>query len=351
MAKLADVTAEIRVILKLLAASAIIVTVIFVFFKGGQIFKNAFFPTPPPPPAEKFGKLPRIEFPPNESSNLTYQINTVTGELPTTGNLRGQIPDRVKVYKIKRKEPSLTALQTARENVSFLGFINNETKINESVYQWSNTEGDAIQYNILTDNFRILSNFLTQPPGTLSPDFGNKNTVLTETKNILENLGEDISDIDEGRSDVSYFAVGDGKLIKVDSRSNAQVVELNLMQKKIDNLPIYYPRLDRSTMYFVYKSIDTETKVVEARFTHFLANTKEVTDYPIKTALEAFEDLKRGDALIINNTYDITIDITDVSLGYYAGEENQPYFLPVIVFGGKDFVAYVQAVPETSIGN
>lgn len=344
MAHLADVTREVRIALKLLTASLIVVVFLFIFFKGGSIMKNLFFPTPPPPPEEKFGKLPRISFPAQKIGNIKYKINTLSGDLPG-------LTDRINVYKVKRKTPSIIALQTVRENLKSQGFSENEVKINDSLYQWNSNNQVVIQYNIFNDYFKITSNFLVNPPPP--PKEGTKkDRVFSVTTDFLQGLGFETSDFTQEESNIDYLKITNGTLTMAENQNDAQFVRIDLFQKNIDkDYKIYYPSAKNSTTYFIFKNDSSPSKIVAGKYQHLIPDNS--SSYPIITAESAFEELKKGNALVFNDnakTKDI-IDITDISLGYYAGEENQQYFLPIIVFKGNGFKAYVQAIPETSIGN
>lgn len=345
MATLAKVTSEVRIILKFLVASFIIAFSIFIFLKGGQIFKNVFFPTPLPPPEEKFGKLPRIAFPSQKFNSIEYKINTLTGGLPV-------FADRMIVYKFKKKVPSLVALQTAKNNLKQNGFSENETKISDSIYQWGNKTGENIQLNVQNNNFKINSNLLTNPPSKFSGPAEKQEGAYRTATNFLQGLGIDTSDLEQEKSTLAYLKVVDGKIVVADSQKDAQYGKLNLFQENIgQNYSIYYPGVNESVMQFILRNEDGIPKIVGANFMHFVVDEKNSSSYPIKNSNEAFEDLQKGNAFIFSQNSEAVIDITDVFLGYYIGEENQQYLLPIILFKGKSFLAYVQAIRETSISN
>lgn len=340
MAHLAEIASEFRIGLKLLAASLIVVTILFIFFKGGEIAKNLFFPTPPPPPEQKFGKLPPVTFPVQNPQNFEYKINTLTGRLPS-------FPDRMKVYKVKKKEPSLVALKSARDKLQPIGYTENESKVSEEEYQWTNSSGQTIRMNILTGNFKIFSNFLSEPPELISGNVTRKEGVYDSTSKLLENLGIETEDLDQDTSTLTYLKVENGTLVKAQSRNVANLARIDLFQKNLDTYKIYYPGLSESLMYFIIKASSFLPNVADASFAHFIADSANSSTYPIKTAEAAFEDLKSGDALVFMDNKDAKlIDITDVSLGYYIADVNQQYFLPIVVFKGKEFTAYVQAVSQ-----
>ena len=349
MAHLAQVASEVRIGLKLLAASFVVVAILFIFFKGGEIVKNLFFPTPPPPPEQKFGNLPEVSFPAQAPQNFEYRINTLTGRLPSFPEACKPYENRLycqlKVYKVKKKEPSLVALKSTRDKLRTIGYTENESKVSEQEYQWTNSDGKTIHMNILTGNFKIFSNFLSESSESLTLEAVRKKEAFELVSRLLENLDLETEDLDQETSTLTYLKLENGTLIKAQSRNVANFARLDLFQKNLDNHKIYYPGLTESLMYFIIKDGNSLSSLVEASFSHFTADSSNSSTYPIKTAEAAFEDLKQGNALVFANDKNVKlIDITDVSLGYYIGGENQEYFLPIVVFKGKGFTAYVQAV-------
>jgi len=341
MAKLADVTSEVRIILKILAGALVTIVALFLFLKGGQIFKALFFPTPPAPPKMEFGKLPNPSFPKQNKLSLDYQINTVDGQLPP-------LPDRINVYKVVTNEPSLVALDNARSSLRGVGFTQGEEKINDSIYQWSNTTGVNVQYNIFTNNFQVSSDVASSPPPlgiSLTNDI-----LLQSATNLLDNLSENSSDINQANYKVIYLALQNGQLGKVSSADQAQAAQINLFQNPINKYQVYYQETDSSSMNFIFEDEGGFPKLVYGKYFHFTPDLKTFSDYPIKTAQQAFEDLKNDNAYVSTTLKDgETADILNVALGYYIGEKNESYFLPVIVFSGNNFTAYVNAIPAELI--
>lgn len=348
MAKLAVITSEVRIVLKILGIAAAIVLIVFLILKGGQIFKNLFFPTPLAAPEEKFGALPPISFPSQNPENIVYRINTLTGKLPTAGSAPGQIPDRMKVFPVMRAEPSLVALVTIQNRLKNIGYNQKETKVSESIYQWTNTKGSIIQYNLITNNLKVSSNFLSlPPPSKLARDTSTGAGAYQEATNFLTSVGGNISDLDPELARTSYLKIQNGALIAATSQNDAQFIRIDLFQKALDNKKVYYPGLVQSPMYFIFKDEGGFPTIADAAFEHFTAGLEESSDYPVKSAEAAYEDLARGNAFIFNPNRQSTVDITDVSLGYYVEEHDPQYFVPIFVFSGNAFTAYVPAVASS----
>lgn len=349
MANLADITRESRIILKLLAATGALIFIIFIAVNGVQIFQKIFFPPPPAPPKEEFGKLPRISFGITSGLKPTFRINTVSGQLPN-------FPDRIDVYKMLIPDPSLNALKNARDNVGNARFEKLETKVTDTIYEWQNDQGIIIRYNIITNNFDIDSD-LTGNTYSTGEVFSRKDDAFRFVKNFLGNLDVSTDDIDPNQTKLTYYTVNNRQLIEVPSQNQAQVLRVDLFQNNIseNKLKIYYPNFDTSIMFFyiVVSPDDKRPEIVKGTFNHSIPNLKQSSTYPIKSTADAYKELQNGvNSLVIKADKNATsLDITDVSLGYYIGREGQQYLLPVIVFQGKNFVAFVQAVPDTSLSN
>lgn len=342
MATLAQVTWETRIVLKIAAVILTILTVVFLFFKGGAIIQKIFFPKPPPPPDEKYGILPTVTFPSQQPAKYSYQINTISGKLPL-------FPDRMKVYKIKQDTPTLATLQILRNKLVSARFTERETKIGETKYQWSRVNGDSILYNTITNNFSISSGYLTSPLSEFGYPISKKDDAYRLALSFLELIRVNASDVPIEKSTLTFYKVSGRSLIRVESQSDANVARLDLFQNDIDkDLKIYYPDYRKSIMYFIFQTKGGTPQIVESQYNHYVADTTDYATYPIKTPDQAFEDLKNGQALIFNESKNksSSVDITDVFLGYYIGEENQQYLLPIVVFKGDGFIAYTKALLE-----
>jgi hypothetical protein len=338
MAHLADIDSGIRTFGKIAAVFAAAVVVLFLVIIGGQFMKNLLFPTPPPPPTEKFGILPPLDFPAQDAKTLSFNVNTLTGTLPDLG-------DRMNVYKVKKPTASLVALATTRNLLEGAGFDENEIKISESVYQWSNEDNVTIQFDLSNNNFKISSDLLTSPPTELSGIAATKDGAFEAATGFLQTMGQDIKDLDPEKTLIKYLKVTDGVLTQAQSQDEAQYIRIDLFQKDINKHPVYFPGNNESIMHFIFKSEGFNPLVVEGEYSNPDPDANSSSDYPIITAEEALEKLKGKQALIFYDGKSETVDITSVDLGYYITPD-QDYFMPVVVFKGKNFLGLVNAVAQ-----
>lgn len=345
MATLAKVTEETRSLLKLLGAAAVAGVILFFLFQGIVAVKNIIAPPPSPLPENKFGNtLPRVNFPIKTFDKLTYKINTVSGLLP-------QEPDRIKVYKTIGTTPDISALQIARNALANANFKLSERRISDTVFSWQNDVGAQISYDIYTKNFAISSNYLQNTPSF--ENIGNRKDIVSlAVISFLDSLAVDKTDINLRKTSLTFYGIAGGKLLEVANQTSSQIARVNLIQNDIDNIPINYPHTDESVMNFYVGIVKNSPQIVKASFTHNVVDTSISSTYLIKTVGQAFDDLKKGNAYMAANSPDATaVDITDVTLGYYIGDIVQPYLVPVFIFEGKGFKAYVQALPDTTLTN
>lgn len=341
MATLAQITSETRIILKILGALFAILFVLFMFIKGGEIAKKLFFPSPPPPPDEKFGALPPISFPLQKNPSYNFVLNTISGKLPA-------FPDRMNVYKVKEEEPNLSALSNTRIKIKNLGFTEKETKLTDTKYEWSKSTGEYIVYDTLTNNFWINSNYLNASSALGFFSLKKDDAIRTATA-VMENLKVEASDLDKDKTSFTFYKIMNRQMVKVESQNEAEVARLDFFQKDVaQEQSIYYPELPKSIIYFVFGVRGGLPQILEAQFNHYSLDTTNVATYGIKNADAAFEDLKNGKGYFIIDAQtkkNSSIEITDLSLGYYVGESNQKYVMPIVVFEGNGFKGYIPLIP------
>ena len=324
---------------KILKWAAIFLGAIFVILIALRIFsavKEAF--APPPPPGVAFGKLPPPDFPITATSqNFFYTLDTISGKLPA-------FPSQIKVFKMSENQADLLALSKTQNIVGGAGFTNSPTKISENIYQWRNNQNLTLTMNIQDLNFNVISDFLQNPNQPLFNQ--NTQTAVDTARSFLGNMRLLPEDIDPTTIQTKLFSIKNYGLIPATSLSNTQVIQVSFFQKPFDNLPIYYPRVSISPINLLIGQAERGPQIVEANF-FYQKPSSTFSTYPIKTAAKAFDDLKKGKAYIaIFTSSQNKISINNVSLGYYISEKKQNFLLPIIVFQGSDFTAYVTAIAD-----
>ncbi len=344
MANLVTVTKEGRVLLKVGGLLLGVFILIYLVFKGGTIVQGIFFPKPPPPPLEALGKLPKIQFPQSTSSVIpTYNINTVNGQLPV-------LADRVNVYKLKTPEPNLLALQTAKNSLDSSEFVLNQVKKTSTLYQWTHSKtGATIDYDIVTKNFTISSGFLTNPSLSSQGLMPGEDQIKRDTFSFLDRMGATTDNFDQDKTKVEYLEVRNGLLVAAQNLGSARYARITLVQKLVDEIPIINDSPTESITSFVVSYPQQNFAVLEGTFYNFEIDMEAKSDYAIKTAAQALEDLKAGNAYVLNPGNLQNVDITDVQIRYFLNKQSGKFLLPVIVFSGvNNFTAYVDAIPDST---
>jgi hypothetical protein len=364
------------------------IIVLVIFFRIGIVVKNILFPPKIDPANQAYGKIPYLEFPQSVvDGDFTYTIDTLDGTLPV-------LPDRLLVYPMINEEPNLLNLDTVKDKITAMQFVDNtgntlpEIPRGGSTYEWEELTGlqRKVIFDIVAMNFTLTSDYLNSNTvlrankfRTLTDETAVVPVVQDYLKSIeLVPLDLDIEKTNNPDPEKHYntkpqmFSVAGGELRPATSLSNTQVIRVDLYQKDIEYkltagkgnnltkfqefemvLPIMYPKPPYSTMNFLLGSGTSVIDVVEANFTHHTINLEpeEEATYPIKSAEEAFTDLQEGRAYIASYSGgESQILVNDVYLAYYLGEDVQQYLMPIVVFEGPNgFFAYVSAVRDEAM--
>lgn len=357
-------TEEFKLGLKILAGIIVVLIIVYFSFPFLVSIKESLFPSPLPPTTATFGKLPHITFPTSDiQQSFSYTINTLSGDLPVypTRATESAYPDRVSIYETITQQPNLLALDRAEKLVKRAGFEDTPTPVTETEYQWTKNgiPNLTLKLNILSYNFSLTSDYLSLPAFTNAAFFITEKDAKETGQEFLANVATPPDDLNDSQIKTTMFAIDNGSLVPANSIAATKVIRVNFYQEPIDDIPIYYPNTPFSTMTLYIAQSQLSSEVVEADFVHQTIdrdnlwatqldyeNGKVPATYPIKTAAEAFDELKKGNAFIASyNGQDTTVEIHDVKLGYYLGKTPQKYVLPVVVFEGEDnFVAYVEAI-------
>ena len=343
MLTLSQTTSLTKKIAKWLAIVVTSIILLLILVRVGKILKEIIAPTPLPPPTVSFGKLSPIEFPKSSSAQqLNYSIDTVTGGLPN-------FPDRAKIFKIEKPNPNLLAFKKTGEKAARAGFSSSAIRILGNTYQWIDLQSSTlrkINVDIFTSQFSVSSAFLFDPLVISGSNLSDPSNSKTVAQDFLLSLSFLYDDLDLEKTKTNLFSIADSVLVPATSISTTQVIEIDFFQKDIDKLPVVYPRINNSTMNIFVGGGKNQPQVVKADFFHQNISSESAT-YPIKTASDAFLVLKNGNAYILSPAENKNVSIRNTYLGYYMGNKEQNFLMPVVVFEGDNgFIAYVSAVKD-----
>lgn len=343
MANLVTVTRVGRLFLKIGGLIFGVLFIVYIFVQGGSLVRDLFFPKPPPPPAQAFGKLPSVNLPLSETANITYTINTVNGELPS-------LPSRINVYKIISIKPSLLALDEAKSRLESADFVDNQTKLTDTLYRWTQTgSGVIIEYDILTNNFEITSNYLTNPRLISTTLLPGEVTIKSDVEGFLRRIQAKTQNLDMENMTIEYLEIQNGQLTKAQNLGTARLARVNIPHQSIDDIGFVYGNEEGSLVSFLVSYPGSRIQILQGVYYNYEIDTEQSSDYPVKSVLQAYEDLQKGQAYVINPQNLLNVNITNVELKYYLNKENYGYLLPVFVFTGVNFKGIVEALPSTSI--
>lgn len=345
MATLSQTTQVTKSILKW---AAILFAAFLVFrlilFPLGQFLFLSIFPPKPPAPKVAFGKLPKILFPAGQKlGTVNFEIKTTTGALPN-------VPTTINVYAVAKPRAIFSSLDLAKQKVKSIGFTSPEIPLSKTLYQWrdSQEEGRQITLNTVTQEFTLTTKLASSSAEieNLPPQ---REEAIRIAKDFLDRMELLPKDLDDKEAKITLLRIRNNALITASSLSQSDFVQVDFYRKNIAEIPIIYPNLDQSLISFLIKTgPTTEKQVVKARYSYKEIDEDSFSTYPIKTAQEAFDELKTGKAYIAKNETALsTIIIQKVSLAYFENNDENNFFLPVFVFEGDgDFTALVSAIKE-----
>lgn len=356
---LSDAIATTKSVLKWGGVGVIGVIILILIVKVILGILAANTPPPLPPNYEAFGKLPQLVFPPNATnSQLSYTINTNTG----TDETDQPATSSAVVYRLSPQLPNLQALAYASAGAALVGFTSPPSRESSTTYLWQKVSPllKTLSYNIRTNSFDISSNYMQNSSiinGAISKD-----DAITFAKTFfVTNLSGLPDDIETASTSATLYQIQNNNLIENDSQTTSQIARVDFYQKDIPvgntSYHIYYPDYPFSTMsIFVGSGQEIQDQnvngqVVQAHFVHTSIGSDFGT-YPIISAKQAYSELTSGQAYIASYDPNIgqAVEITDISLGYYLGDTNQTYLMPVYVYKGNgNFAAYVPAVTDGMI--
>ncbi|MDP4011716.1 MAG: hypothetical protein Q8P72_05845 [Candidatus Roizmanbacteria bacterium] len=172
----------------------------------------------------------------------------------------------------------------------------------------------------------------------------------SEASTFLSQMDRYPTELAQGENNIVYMRLNPetSEIVPLQSPENANIVEVDFFLPDVNGVPVVSSTYYNSQHYVMYLLGGTEKKVIKAQVMFFDRSTDQVGSYPLRTAQEAWEDLKKGKGYIVSSqSPEIGIKIQKVFLAYYDPEVYQEYLQPVYVFlGNNEFVAYVTAVSD-----
>lgn len=313
-------------------------------------------PSPPPPPTVNFGRLTALPFPDLniELPELTFILDTPTGALPS-------FPDQMRVYYMPQKTANLFSVDRMRERARGLGFNTQPREESSTIYSFTHATTPAtLTMDVVYETFSLSFNLAedSSPLSTRAPDVQSATQMVRQRLTQAQSLPEDLN----GAVTHEFLRVEGQNLVRALALSDAQLTKINLNRSSIKYSEApeapEYPSVsanpkEGNVWFIVSGNNDRERSLIAGEYRYFPIDYTKIETYPIKTAAQAFEELKAGGGYIANlglNT-DGQITIRSAHLAYYDPNVPYSYYQPVIVFEGDgEFVAYVPAVTNDYYG-
>ena len=202
---------------------------------------------------------------------------------------------------------------------------------------------DISNFNFKFD--RIVNNELFTSSSLTIPS---QTEIQNKAVDFLKKIGRYPDELGKGTTKIIYlkYNPGNQNFVNVDSRNQAQLVEVDFYRPNIDNFSIVTPRFLNSQNYVIMFFEGSNYTVIKSQIAFFEKSDEQVGIYPVKTGNQAWEELNNGQGLVVAGTQgQKNIIIKKMELGYLDPDIYQNYLQPVYYFLGEgDFAAYVPAV-------
>ncbi len=332
------------IILSILAL--ILGTASFVGYRTYHAYYLAHLPPVEEKPNTKFGILPYPDFPQTSvsSSNFSYSLDTSTGTLPKVGKDAG-FEKLTKVYFVVKSYASFLSPDKSRSLAENLGVSSEPLILNETTYKFAN-ENKTLTVDLGSGNFKFTKE--ATPPAQVALDSDDK--LVSDFENTLNFLGILKDDLKKGRTKVVLLKTEGKNLVDTNLKTEAQFAQISLWPQTLDQKSIFSANFNKSLVNSIVSNSASDLQnYFSLNFTYWPIDTETFATYPIKSADQAFDDLKSGKGVVIIEPSKPQVSITAVYLGYYLSQNYIPYLQPIFVFEGPQFVAYVPAIADQFI--
>lgn len=298
------------------------------------------------PPTVRYGRLPKIVFP-----EKTYETKNFTLQLPN--EVFPEFKDQARVYIIYQPIKDFLALEYYSKIAAGLGFKDKGTEIGVGIYEFKDNNNRSLTMNVLNGNFRLSYPYQNDQM-LLNPEkVPSKEEAINIAKSFLESGQRFNKDLEEGEKKVSYWKIEYDGLKSVPSQSEANTTRVDFYRKGIENgTKIVTAETNRAAISVLVSGATVVGKqIIEVDYKYANVDRESFETYPIKTAEQAWEELKAGKYWPAFDSTKKEVIIRMVSLGYFEPVVAVNFLEPVFVFEGDNgFTAYVPAVKEEWIG-
>lgn len=347
-ATLTEVTYMGRILVKVGAASLVLLMVGRITLNTAISIWRALHPEPPPPPTVGFGTLPRLRFPDrvDVQKPSTYVLETANSSFPDFG-------DRAKVFFMPQSSLGLLGDENAKKIAATYGYLFEPEIRNVRQYRWTKSLplSSTLQVDIQTLSYSIVTDFLSHPELLTNPNLPDNFASVALVKQFLGRV-EKAEDIATASGEVIYRKSAGNELVSAVSYSDADFIEVDLNRYPIDGVfRMFTPEGYKGVVHAVLTgALSGQDGVVHFENNYHEVDYDQVHTYPLRNPRDAWQILKSSEGYIASYAGSGQAVIRTVKLGYYDDFEEQPYLQPIYVFEGDDnFIGYVSALDPTYV--
>lgn len=311
-----------------------------VSFIGYRIWYANYLANLPPveeKPDLKFGLLPKLDLPAADvsSSNFTYSLDTVTGNVPKFDKL-------IKVFFITKPYATLLSGEKSQILAKKFGFASKPQILSETKYLYRQEELKNMVVDLDSGNF-IYTSLATPSAQEAVED----NKLISDFRSLLSEKGLSRNEISPGRTKVTPVKITDDKIVVSKTRADSNGYLLSVWPNPVDQKPIFTANPNKALINAVISPTAADlNNYISIEYTFWPVDNNTFATYPIKSGETALAQLKNGEGTIIIPPSTPKVSITAVYLGYYESEQYTPYLQPVYVFEGPDFVGVIPAIAD-----
>jgi hypothetical protein len=297
---------------------------------------------------EIFGKIdpPVIEHA-TSSADFKFTLDTIEGT-PVTAT------DTARVFFLPKLNPRFGYSEKIYLMAKNFGFDTTivKHKLNDKIATFTDSEKtltiDISNFNFKFDR-KVNNNLFSTVPLTIP----SQTEIQNKAVDFFKKIGRYPDELAKGTTNIIYlkYNPGNQNFVNVDSRNQAQLVEVDFFRPDVDGFSVVTPRFFNSQNYVVMVFQGSEYQVIKSQIAFFEKSEEQVGVYPVKTGTQAWEELNNGQGLIVAGTQgQKNIVIKSMNKGnivYLDPDVYQNYLQPVYEFlGDGNFAAYVPAVKE-----
>lgn len=304
------------------------------------------FPAKPVPPNHAFNKLPPLVFPqnnpPGNFGELSYRLETIQGIVPVASQSGA-------VYFMPKQPANLLALTKTQDFAKALQFDPSPQQESKNIYRFTDPTSPLrrLRYDIVTDNFILRYAFEDDLSLFAEKNFTSIDSLLAQTRNIMQSYGLYKEDLEGGQTRVTYLRLDGKNLVQTTSLSKSDAVRIDFMRRQIGGIQIVYPNPEDTPISVIYSgSRSPRKRMLQFAYTYWPIDYETVATYALKSSTQAWQELQDGAGYIARYPQrGNTAVVRNVYLAHYDSFDPQTYLQPVFVFEGDDgFLGYVPAV-------